>query len=291
MTEARKRSGSAGFDGRRVIAFESRRAAEMKTLIENQGGVATVVPSMREVELEENAEALAFERALLDGKIDVVIFLTGVGTRMLARELETRVAREQLVAALSRMTVVARGPKPVAALKEWGVPVSLRVPEPNTWRELLAALDEHRASIPLVRRRVAIQEYGMMNRSLIKGLKARGAVIIRVPVYRWALPEDVQPLRQAVTDIVDGRYDVALFTTGTQVWHLFKIAVQMGLEHELGHALQGMVVASIGPTCSEALREFEVPVDLEPEHPRMGQLVKEAAEQSRQILATKHTHT
>ncbi|MDQ3815302.1 MAG: uroporphyrinogen-III synthase [Armatimonadota bacterium] len=284
MTDA---TNKTNFDGLRVIAFESRRAAEMKTLIENQGGVATVVPSMREVELEENPEAGAFERALFAGEIDVIIFLTGVGTRLLAREIETRVPREQLIAALSRTTVVARGPKPVAALRDLGVPVAVRAPEPNTWRELLSELDAQRDIVPLSGRRVALQEYGMTNRALVEGLEARGAQVVRVPVYRWALPEDTGPLRQAVEEIAAGGHDVALFTTSTQIWHLFQIASEVGLTDELRQGLRQMVIASIGPTCSEALHEHEVPVDFEPEHPRMGHLVKYAAECSRQLLAAK----
>jgi uroporphyrinogen-III synthase len=224
---------------------------------------------------------------LLAGQIDIVLFLTGVGTRLLARELETRLSREQLVAALSQTAVVARGPKPVAALRELGVPVNLRVPEPNTWREVLATLDAERAAFPLTGRTVAVQEYGIVNPHLYDGLRERGARVIRVPIYRWALPEDVEPLRLAVRDIVAGQHDVALFTTGTQVWHLFQIAAAINLEDPLRHGLQRMIVASIGPTCSESLDAFQVPADLEPEHPRMGQLVKAAAAQSGTLLAVK----
>src|ERR1700733_13613289 len=96
---------------------------------------------MREVPLESNTEALIFERMLAANGFDMVIFLTGVGTRALARVIETVYPLEQFAAALRHVAVVARGPKPVAALKELGVAVTLAVPEPNTWRDLLRALD------------------------------------------------------------------------------------------------------------------------------------------------------
>src|SRR5580700_10932067 len=113
---------------------------------------------MREVPLESNTEAQAFTRTLAAGGLGLVIFLTGVGTRALTRVAETVCPRDLFVTALQRVSVVARGPKPVAALKELGVPVTLAVPEPNTWRELLVALDANRDTLPLGGKRVAVQE-------------------------------------------------------------------------------------------------------------------------------------
>ena len=142
-------SSKSGFAGLCVLALESRRAPEIAKLIANNGGEALVAPSMREVPLESNSEGLAFARTLLEGGFDIVIFLTGGGTRTLARVVETLYPLDQFVAALRKIAVVARGPKPVAVLKELGVPVTLAAPEPNTWRELLLALDERIDSLPL----------------------------------------------------------------------------------------------------------------------------------------------
>ena len=64
----------------------------------------------------------------------------------------------------------ARGPKPVAALKELGIAPVVTAPEPNTWRELLSALDENRSTLPLKDKRVAVQEYGAPNAELLAGL-------------------------------------------------------------------------------------------------------------------------
>jgi uroporphyrinogen-III synthase len=192
------RTKPTGFAGMRVLSLESRRAAEMTKLIETYGGTARVAPSMREVPLETNKEAQAFTRELLAGGFDMVILLTGVGTRALARVAEMVCPREEFVAALQRVPIVARGPKPVAALKELGLSVTLAVPEPNTWRELLTALDGAREALPVHGKRVAVQEYGAPNPELLAGLAERGAQVTQVPVYEWALPEDTQPLRDAV---------------------------------------------------------------------------------------------
>jgi uroporphyrinogen-III synthase len=277
----------AGLNGLRVLALESRRAAEMAKLITSYGGEAIVAPSMREVPIEANTEALDFARTLAAHGFDMVILLTGVGTRALARVVETVYPREQFVAALSRIAVVARGPKPVAALKELGVPVTVAVPEPNTWRDLLHALDERRDSLPLDGLRVAVQEYGKPNAELLAGLLERGARVTRVPVYQWALPEDTGPLRAAVDAIVRGEVDVALFTTSIQVPHLLRIAHEMGREMEVRGALARIVVGSIGPVTSEELREEGIPPDFEPPHPKMGFLVNEAAQHAAALVAEK----
>ena len=276
-----------GFAGLRVLSFESRRATEMAKLIANYGGVPTVAPSMREVPLESNTEALAFGRTLISDGFDVVIFLTGVGTRALARVVETIYPLAQFASALQKTAVVARGPKPVAALKEMGVPVTLAVPEPNTWRDLLGALDEKKTSLPLEGRRVAVQEYGSSNADLLKGLAERGAQVTRVPVYQWALPEDTNPLRKAIEKITHDEVDVALFTTSIQVVHLLQVAAEMNLEEDVRVALSHIVVGSIGPVTSEALREHSIEPDFEPSHPKMGVLVNEAARDAAEILARK----
>lgn len=271
----------------KILSFESRRAAEMAKLIAANGGVPLSAPSLREVPLEENPQALAFAEELLAGHFHAVIFFTGVGTRALFELLEKRHRRENLVRALSQVVVVARGPKPIAVLREWAVPIAISVPEPNTWREVLAELDARREEMPIEGRRVAVQEYGAPNPDFVRELEARGAVVTRVPVYRWALPEDTGPLVTGIRAIVAGEVDVALFTNAMQVINVLKVAHREGLADPLREALRRTVIASIGPTASEALREHGLQPDLEPSHPRMGFLVKEAAEAAPALLARK----
>ena len=286
--DERAKSGLAGL---RVLSLESRRAVEMAKLIENYGGRAIVAPSMREVPLESNTEALEFARALAAGGFDMVIFLTGVGTRALAKVAATVYPLEKFVEALRGVAIIARGPKPVAALKELGVPVLVVVPEPNTWRDLLRTLDGKHDVAPLAGRRVAVQEYGATNPELLAELAARGAQVTRVPVYQWALPEDTAPLRAAVDAIARGEIDLALFTTSIQVAHLLKIAREMSREEELRRAFARILVGSIGPITSEELREQGFAADFEPSHPKMGILVNEAAQRVKELLDRKRAGT
>jgi uroporphyrinogen-III synthase len=281
------RTPTSGFAGLRVLSLESRRAPEMAKLIANHGGEAMVAPSMREVPLESNTKAQEFARVLAAGGYDAVIFLTGVGARALTRVVETVYPLEQFVAALRKIAVVTRGPKPAAALRELGIPITLAAPEPNTWSEVLRVLDENIISVPLKGRRIAVQEYGASNPELIESLEERGAQVTLVPVYEWDLPEDTQPLREAVTAVAQGKIDVIVLTSAMQVNHFLQIASEMNLEDAVRLALERIVIASIGPVTSERLQENGITADIEPTHPRMGTLVSETAERSAELVKRK----
>ena len=269
------------FDGLRVLSLESRRSAEIEKLIRARGGEPFVAPSMREIPLQDNPQAFAFAERLFAGEFDMVILLTGVGARLLNQILETRYAPGSFQDALRKLAVVVRGSKPAAVMREWNVPVAVHVPEPNTWREILTATESH------AERRIALQEFGRTSVELIQGLRARGADVTTVPVYQWDLPQDTGPLREAARRLAQGQFDVVLFTTSVQIPHLLRIAEQEGLEAQVRGALRKTVVASVGPTTSETLRENHLPVDLEPSHPKMGFLVNEASQRAREILQSK----
>jgi uroporphyrinogen-III synthase len=268
-------SESAPLAGIRVAFFESRMAGTTANLITKFGGVPLSAPALREVPLGDSPEVTAFADQLLAGEFDVVIFETGVGVRYLAEAIETRIPRTTWLEALGRTRVVARGPKPSTVLREFGVKVDVHVPSPNTWHETLAALD---GQLPVAGLRIALQEYGQPSVELVEGLNDRGATVTRVSVYRWALPEDLGPLRAAIVEIAERRVDIALFTSAQQVVHLLQVAAVDGFQQELRTALETRtIIASIGPTTSEALRSHNLPVDIEPDHPKLGHLISAVA--------------
>jgi uroporphyrinogen-III synthase len=274
-----------GLSGLRVVSFESRRAQEMAELIRNYGGEPIQAPSMREVPLSDPREEVAFGEGLLSGNCDILILLTGVGTRMLIAGLSTRWPKEQILAALGRLQLVCRGPKPIAALRDIGLTPTLTVPEPNTWRELLSELD---LNLPIAGKRVAVQEYGVRNEELLAELRRRGARLIAVPVYGWALPEDTGPLRSTIVRMVASEVEVALFTSSNQVDNLFRVATEMGQADAAREALRNkMVVGSIGPVTTEALRAHGIEPDLCPAHPKMGYLLAEVAERAGDLVMRK----
>jgi uroporphyrinogen-III synthase len=269
------------FDGLRVLSLESRRCAEIEKLIRARGGDPFVAPSMREIPLQDNPQAFEFAARLFRGEFDMIVFLTGVGARLLNQAIETRYPPGAFVEALRKIPVVVRGSKPMAVMREWGVAVAVAVPEPNTWREILAALEGR------TEKRIVVQEYGRPVPELIEGLRARGAEVTTVPVYRWGLPTDTGPLREAVRRLAAGDFDVAMFTTSVQVPHLLRIAAEEGVEEPVREALGRLVLASVGPSTTETLREHGLTPDLEPSHPKMGFLVSETAQRAREILQSK----
>lgn len=265
------------FDGLRVLSLESRRSAEIEKLIRAQKGEPFIAPSMREVPIEQNTEAFAFAERLFRGEFDMMILMTGVGTRLLAQAIETKFPAGSFADALRKLAVVARGSKPITVLREWSVPVTVAVPEPNTWREILNSLDGR------PEKRIALQEYGRSNTELIEKLRDRdGVEVTPVRVYQWDLPLDTKPLQNAAKKLILGDFDVVMFTTSVQITHLFRVGGD-----GVADALRKVVIASVGPTTTETLEDYGLKPDLEPSHPKMGFLVNETAARAAEILNAK----
>jgi uroporphyrinogen-III synthase len=274
----------SSFNGLAVAAFESRMAVEMASLITRYGGTPHVVPALREIPLDDNPGAFQFAEHLFAGRIDLLIALTGVGMTTLVDVLKTRHTTESITRGLAKIPIVARGPKPVAALKALGLAPTITIPEPNTWRDILKTLD---AEQPVTGLRVAVQEHGVPANEVEEGLVERGASVLRVPVYRWALPDDTRPLRRLAEQLMNGELDVLLVTNAAQIDHVVALLQGPSELDRFRRAARRLVVASIGPIASERLRSHGLPVDLEPSHPKMGVLVKETSERAQELLGKK----
>ncbi|MCH8830173.1 MAG: uroporphyrinogen-III synthase [Planctomycetes bacterium] len=286
----------------------------MRRLIERQGADAVVAPSMRELPLQDNRAAFEFAEQLFAGRIDVSLFLTGVGTRVLLESLATRYERERIVAAISGTTVIVRGPKPVPLLREWGIAIDFRAAEPNTWREILDLFEpsqsgqvsseaigpdvRHTSPTPnspaqqsrpldVNQQTIAVQEYGKPNEEFYAALRARGATVLPVPVYAWGMPEETEPLQEAIRRCVDGQFDVLLFTSANQLANVLLVAESLSLKEQWTSAAAKCVIGSIGPTNSEALRAAGLPVDVEASPPKMGKLVQQTLQDAADILSAK----
>lgn len=273
-----------GLSGITVAAFESRMAVEMTRLIERYGGRPSVAPALRELPIQDNPTALRFGVRLIEGQVDVLVLMTGVGTTALFDILKARHPLSSIMVGVKQTAIVARGPKPVAALKALGITPALIVPEPNTWVDVVSTLDEYR---PVKGLRVAVQEYGSSNPEFLEALRVRGADVFPVSVYKWGLPEDLAPLRQVLADVVAGDISVMLITNAAQIDHVMQLLEQEGKVPLFREACKTIVIASIGPTASERLRHYDLPVDFEPSHGKMGVLVKELSEQVAPLLASK----
>jgi uroporphyrinogen-III synthase len=277
---------TANFNGIRVLSLESRRAVEVGKLIRTYGGEPLTAPAMREIPLGSHGPVIEFAEALMAGAFDLVIFTTGVGVRTLVHTVSEHIDRDRFLAALRATKIAARGPKSSSALRELGVPITVVAPEPFTWRVLMQAIEEKFGNA-LTGMNIAVQEYGTSNPELLTALAEKSVSITRVLVYQWALPEDVQPLREAVIALAHGHVDVVLFMNAGQVAHLFLMAERMGYTDALYEGLRSTVVGSIGPSTTEGLSMYRLASDFEPSQSKMGFLIKEIAENAEKLLEQK----
>lgn len=274
------------FAGLRVLSLESRRAHEMEAMIRRLAGDAFVAPSVQERALEDHADAVRFVDRLEAGEFDLVICMTGAGLAFLRDVVAAHMPVERLADAMRRVTIVSRGPKPVPLLRAMNVPVQVVVPEPNTWKEIVDAVAARKE------RRIAVQEYGRPNLEMNRALEHLGAHVTPVAIYRWELPDDCGPLRETARRLAAREIDVAIFTSSIQLDHLLEIARGLGIEDEVVEALRhDVAIASVGPVMTASLEAHGIPADIVPNHPRMGSLVKAAAELGPAIVDAKRART
>ena len=270
------------FAALRVLSLESRRAAEIKTLITKQGGEAMVAPSVKERALDDHTDAFRLLEELERDDFEMLVLMTGVGLAFWRDVVANRYSAARADDALRRVKLLARGPKPSAILRPLGMSADVTIPEPNTWREVVEAM-KHRGE-----RRLAIQEYGRPNHEFVNALRALGCQVESFSLYRWELPDDVAPLRAAARELSDGRVDVVLFTSSIQLEHLLAVAAEDGLRERILDTLATSVaVASIGPIMTATLAEHGVAPDIVPSSPKMGALVLAAADECAGVLAKK----
>jgi uroporphyrinogen-III synthase len=255
--------------GAKVVLLEARMNSELANLVRRHGGEPVSVPAVRETTADCGPEVAALIDRLSAGELELVIFQTGVGVTTLIDEAERLARKAELVEALKRVTTVARGPKPTAALSRHGLKPNVVVREPFTTTELIEALQP----LAISGKRIAVLHYGERNTALVETLAAGGASLQELCLYQWQLPEDPAPLRRLIDRIINREFTAIAFTSQIQARHLFQLAAEAGREAELKTSLNEQIVVSIGPTCSAVLRSLGVEPRVEPAHPKMGPMV------------------
>lgn len=255
--------------GTRVALLEARMESELASLVRRHGGEPVCVPAMREVERNCDVEAtLAVDAVARGGAL--VVLATGVGLQRWLNVATTLGRGVELREGLLRATVVCRGPKPVAVLKREGLPAQVRAPAPHTSKELLEVLD----SLDVAARDTVFVHDGGANRTVPESLVGRGAQVVELQPYEWALPEDDGALRALIASLIAGELGAIAVTTQIQARNLFSLADSMGVRAALCDALRKrVIVAAVGPTCERALQELGVPPHVVPEVSKMGPLV------------------
>jgi uroporphyrinogen-III synthase len=255
-------------NGKRVALLEGRQSQELAAMVSRLGGLPICAPALREV--SSGADARPILARVIAGEFRMLVVLTGAGATALFKEAERYGLDGALRERLKTTTIVCRGPKPLTALKRYGISAELVTAKPHTTADLIEAL----ASVEIAGLPIALLHYGELSPACSQALSARGAVVEDVCLYEWALPDDVTPLRDLVSRVVAGTVDALLFTSQIQFRHLMQIAEAMGNAAVLRDRLnEDIVVAAVGPVCAAALRDGGVVPDVLPASPNSASLV------------------
>ncbi len=265
------------FNNLTIVSFESRMANFVARYIVGHGGNLIQAPAMEEVPLANHPDIEAFNRQLHDGTITSLLCMTGIGTQLLIDALIKLNGEKKTRGLLSRIDLISRGPKPAAVLEKAELKVDCHVPEPNTWRQVLQVLGEPARVRRYRNGMMAIQEYGERNEALMDELKELGITPVALSLYRWRMPANLEPMKEAILAIIVREVDAVLFTSRLQVRHVMELAIECGWANELLECLSKTIVGSIGPVCSDTLRDYKVPVTFEAPSPRLVPFLKETS--------------
>lgn len=267
----------------------ARRREEFGAALERRGARIVYGPAIALVPLADDTELLAATRQCLLRPMDFVVAMTAVGFRGWLEAADAWGFAEDLTATLATATLLARGPKVRGAIRASGLREKWS-PESESSVEVL---DYLLAQPDLTDRRIAIQLHGDPLLWFMDALRAKGAEVIEVPVYRWVLPEDVEPLHRLLDAVVAGVIDAVAFTSAPAAASVLAMADERGLGREFRAALAGDVVtACVGTVTAGPLMAAGIDV-VQPERPRLGALVREIVEQvpalrGQQLIAAGH---
>ena len=252
-----------------VAILETRTGAHLAEMITRRGGVAMSAPALAELpDIEPSAVVALVERWRIR-PFDFVIFQTGVGTAALFAAADSAGVTVTLLGLLEAAQTVVRGPKPIAALNTRRVRIDIRAQTPFTTETVLEAL----STVDLRRATVLVQRYGAVNQQLTDALVERGAAVEEIATYRWGLPADQEPLLRLLDALQRDAVDAVVFTSAVQIHNLISVARSRGEAEALPALMNGRLIASIGPVCSTALRQYGINPTFEASPPKLGPLI------------------
>jgi uroporphyrinogen-III synthase len=256
----------AGFT---VGVTAARRADELTALLERRGAVVVRAPALRIMPLSDDAELLAATERLLDEPPDVVVATTAIGFRGWIEAADGWGLGEPLLRRLRGAELLARGPKVRGAVRAAGLTEAW-----SPGSEAMAEVLDHLLAGKVAGRRVALQLHGEPLPDVEDALRAAGAEVVAVPVYRWMPPSDLGPLDRLLDAVLARQIDAVSFTSAPAAVSLLDRAGRLGREAALVEAFGTRVLAAcVGPATARPLRERGVPTR-EPERFRLGPLVQ-----------------
>lgn len=264
----------APLTGFRVAVTSARRAEELAALLRRRGATVTSAAAIQMVPLPDDDELRAHTGALIERPPDIVIATTGIGFRGWVAAADGWGLANDLTAALAKARVVSRGPKATGALRAAGLPEEWS-PESESSRELLHYLVEG----GIAGQRIAVQLHGATEDwdpfpEFLDELRAAGAEVVPIRVYRWRPAPHNGDFDQLVAGIAEEKFDAVSFTSAPAVASVLMRAREMGLENRVLTAFRRDVHAMcVGPVTARPLVRLGVPTSA-PERMRLGALAR-----------------
>lgn len=239
--------------GRRIALLETREAERLGQMFREQGAIVVGCRTVAIVELADPAPVLAWLGRFVAEPPDYLVLMTGEGVTRLHGLAQREGLERGFLASLGRTTTIARGPKPVRALRSLGLGPQLRVENPTT-DGVVALL----SSLELHNRGVGVQLYPGASGGLCDHLEEAGARPDPVTPYEYAEGEPDAALAALIDRMAAGEIDAIVFTSGSQARRLFDVARARGAADRLAAALLNCAVAAVGPVVAGELQRHGV---------------------------------
>lgn len=261
----------AGFE---IGITADRRADEQIKLLTSRGAECLHGPVIKTHPFGSEDALREVTQQLIDRPPDLVVATTGIGLRSWLEAAEALHIAEPLRGVFAASELWARGPKATGAFATAGFPVAWTAP-----RAQYADIVEQCATRGMAGRRVAVQLDGAGAIELCEQIEVLGADVVRVPVYRWSLPDDTAPAERLIRAIVERRVDAVTFTAKPAVENLLEIAELVGMVEPLTHALStDVAVFCVGPVCAGGFAELPTVRPYVPDRHRLGSMVQQISQ-------------
>ncbi|MFC3381974.1 uroporphyrinogen-III synthase [Couchioplanes azureus] len=264
---AEQNDGAGPLAGFTVAVTAERRRDELAALLERRGARVVVAPVITIVPVRDDRALQAATEVCVGLAPDIVVATTGIGFRGWLEAAEGWGMGDALRAALRRARVIARGAKPCGAIRAAGLTEDWSAATESS-EEILQWLLAQGVS----GRRIAVQLHGGPQAGFTGALRAAGATVVEIPVYRWTLPADMAPVHRLVGRLTAGQLDAVTFTSAPAVQALLETAGDAAPE-VLDRFRGRTMAACVGPVTAASLVEQGVPV-VTPHRSRLGALVK-----------------
>ncbi len=269
MNDVAEAAAVAPLAGFTVGITAARRADELATMLRRRGAAVVQGAALRIVPVADDTELEAATRALIAAPPDITVATTGIGFRSWVSAADGWGIGEELLAALGRSRLIARGPKARGAIRASGLVDAWSPPSESSAEVLEYLLERGVEGL-----RIAVQLHGEPLPDVVEALCVAGAEVVEVPVYRWVPPVDIGPLDRLIDAVLTGGVDVLTFTSAPAAASLLARAAERGVRDELVAAMRGPVVAvCVGPVTAAPLEAVDVPT-VQPQRSRLGAMVR-----------------